>query len=111
MHVKFKEEYSFRVSEENLITVHSDIFIVESIPLDNISYLFLYSDGLVENKKDQLSKSEYQLEEALSNAEVGKMAFMESVLAEMIGNGEYSDDITLCYIELQKNKEGKRKLP
>lgn len=96
--------------EDNLLKVESNhmllgitshkAFKVEVIPLNRVSYLFLYSDGLLENEKDQLKDSEERLEQALLNAENSDQAFMESVLDEMIGDGEYSDDITLCYIEV-----------
>lgn len=63
------------------------------------SYIFLYSDGLVENNEEDIEVSETHLEQALLEAERDEKSFMDSVLDKMIGNREYSDDITLCYIE------------
>lgn len=80
--------------------VNQKTFLVESISLEHLSYLFLYSDGLIENDKEGLEVSEYNLEQALEDAESSEQSFMDSVINKMIGNGEYSDDITLCYIEL-----------
>ena len=65
-----------------------------------MSYIFLYSDGLIENDEGDLKESEAKLEQALEEAEMDQVPFMDSVLNKMIGNGEYNDDITLCYIEL-----------
>lgn len=74
-------------------------FKVESIPLKDISYIFLYSDGLIENDQEELKLSESHLEEALEEAEEDNERFMDSILDKMIGNREYTDDITLCHIE------------
>lgn len=83
--------------------VNQKNFLVECIPLEDKSYIFLYSDGLIENDKDELKVSESNLEEALLEAEKDDKPFMNSILDRMIGNGEYSDDITLSYIELTHN--------
>lgn len=80
--------------------VNQKTFLVESISLEDISYIFLYSDGLIENDEKDLKVSESNLEQALQKAEKDQQPFMDSVLNTMIGNGEYGDDITLCYIEL-----------
>ena len=80
--------------------INQKTFLIETISLDHISYIFLYSDGLIENDKEELEVSECNLEQALQEAESSEQPFMDSVLNKMIGNSEYSDDITLCYIEL-----------
>lgn len=80
--------------------VNQKSYLVESISLEDLSYIFLYSDGLIENDEEALDVSESNLEQALDEAETGEEEFMDSVLNKMIGNREYSDDITLCYIEL-----------
>ena len=82
--------------------VNKKNIVVESLSLEDISYIFLYSDGLIENGGKGLKESECILEEALLRAEKDPGAFMDSVLNTMIGNGEYSDDITLSYIELHR---------
>lgn len=80
--------------------VNQGDYHVESICLGDISYIFLYSDGLVENNEEELITAEAHLEQALLEAEKEE-SFMDSVLDKMIGNKEYSDDITLCHIELK----------
>ena len=80
--------------------VNQKTFAINSISLEDMSYIFLYSDGLIENDEGDLKESEAKLEQALEEAEMDQVPFMDSVLNKMIGNGEYNDDITLCYIEL-----------
>lgn len=82
------------------ITNHKT-FEIDSIVLDPISYLFLYSDGLIENEKEKLAQADHRLEHALLHAEKSELSFMESVLDEMVGTSEYSDDITMCYVEFK----------
>ena len=54
----------------------------------------------MENNEEELITAEAHLEQALLEAEKEE-SFMDSVLDKMIGNKEYSDDITLCHIELK----------
>lgn len=91
-----------KLESNNMILgiVNQKTFIVESVSLEHMSYIFLYSDGLIENDKEELGVSESNLEEALQEAESNGQPFMDYVLNKMVGNGEYGDDITLCYIEL-----------
>lgn len=96
-----KHENDFtKISSNNMILGISNThpFIVDTIPTNQVSYLFLYSDGLVESDKGRIAESELNLENALRNAESQQNHFLDRVLDEMIGFEEIDDDITLCYL-------------
>lgn len=62
MHVKFKEEYSFRVSEENLITVHSDIAKILKVLHPNIyDEVLICIHELIINSIEEMNKTNQQV--------------------------------------------------
>jgi PAS domain S-box-containing protein len=91
-----------KATSNNMILGISDShpFVVDTIPTDQISYMFLYSDGLIESDKGRIAESELYLEKALLSAEKQENHFLDIVLDEMIGYEEIDDDITLCYLRL-----------
>lgn len=99
-YVKTKKEL-MKFESNNIILgiINQKEFLEESIPLKDMSYIFLYSDGLIENNEEELKVAGCHLEQALEEAEGKDQAFMDLVLDKMIGNREYTDDITLCYVE------------
>lgn len=71
---------------------------VDQLPLSEIDYVFMYSDGLVENNKGRLNEAYERLEYAIINAQKNKNRFLKTILEDMIGYEPVEDDITLGYI-------------
>lgn len=109
-YIKRKALLDMRPSNNMLIGIqHLNEIKVDQLPLCEIEYVFLYSDGLIENDKGRINEAYERLEYAIIDAQKNKNRFLKTILEDMIGYEPVEDDITLSYIgfnafQSQKNE-------
>lgn len=72
---------------------------VNTMPLEDLEYIYIYSDGLIENSKNNLDFEAENLENIIFQAEKNKGRFLKTVLDKAIGNSEIDDDITMAFLQ------------
>jgi len=87
-------------SNNMILGIASNIRIrVNTMPLENLEYIYIYSDGLIENSKNNLDFETEDLENIIFQAEKNKGRFLKTVLDKAIGNSEIDDDITMAFLQ------------
>lgn len=95
-------------SNNMLMGVGEDFsYLADEIQIENLSHIFLYSDGLTENQTP-LNK-DWQCQPILMDVfnyarKHEKNRLLSAVLDEMMGCSEIKDDITLCYLEVLEDQ-------
>ncbi|MBP2027099.1 PAS domain S-box-containing protein [Acetoanaerobium pronyense] len=72
---------------------------VNTIPIKDSKYIYVYSDGLIENGKNNLDSQIENLENIIFEAEKNKERFLKTILNKAIGDSEIDDDITMAILE------------
>ena len=109
-YIKRKAILDMRHSNNMLLGIqHLKHMKVDHLPLSEIEYVFMYSDGLIENDRGRINDAYERLEYAIINAQKNKNRFLRTILEDMIGYDQVEDDITLSYIGIntylkQKNE-------
>jgi serine phosphatase RsbU (regulator of sigma subunit) len=75
-------------------------YTVNSFSSNELDYIFLYSDGLIEHIDVDIDDAKIQLENSLITGENTTNPFTHHVLNTMLGEKPIDDDITLCRLKL-----------
>lgn len=73
--------------------------LTDTIDMDDIEYIYIYSDGLIENSKNKETESPLNLEAVIYEAEKNKKYFLKTILDKVIGQSQIDDDITMAHLE------------
>lgn len=76
---------------------------VNTIPINDSRYIYVYSDGLIENGKNDLDSQSENLENIIFEAEKNKDRFLKTILNKAIGDNEIDDDITMAILEFNNS--------
>jgi PAS domain S-box-containing protein len=99
-YIKKKEELTAIPSNNMIVGIKNNTtYTVNSFSSNELDYIFLYSDGLIEHIDVAIDDAKIQLENSLMSGENTTKAFTHHVLNTMLGDNPIDDDITLCRLK------------
>ena len=103
MYMLYKDNSITKISSNNLIlgVIDDYTFSTQSIHINELHSLFLFSDGLIENKKENYLDVSDNLESLIhKHNHESSSVFFKLILDEIIGTSMINDDIAMCRITL-----------